>query len=379
VLAALGWALAGLLAGGAATAAESAEQPSDSRPAATQIAPAPESSLREEIGAPPVEVASRRPSVPAYIEAAPEPAPRLPDVSARPANHNADRFGTAPIDSDDFDYASLPGRLAEPSLRELWREGLDFERRGVLLESTRRYELIVGEVPEESYTYWRIARNYWRYGESLPLDEKLERTRYFELAQSWSGRGISIDPDCAPCMLWKFVSMGRKATTNGLWSAAGDVDEMSDLLSRGIALRPEHADDEGNATLGNLYYAGAVFYRVIPDWFWLRWLVGVRGDKELSLEYAREAVEISKVRVDYRVELGAVLLCLGTDKERPEAVAEGMRVLRSAQQLDDYLPTDHLDKSHAAVLVDSPEKACGYSRDGFIDFDEVLEESNVKR
>jgi hypothetical protein len=293
---------------------------------------------------------------------------------------NVNRWGTeASISDSDFDYSALPGRLSSDRLRPLWRDGLELERADRLVESAARYEIIVSEVPEQSYTYWRIARNYWRTGEGLPAESKDERIVYFELAESWAGRGISIDPECAPCMLWKFVSMGRQATTRGLMSAVGDVGEMDDLLTRGIELQPDHADNAGNATLGNLYYSGAVFYRVVPDWWWLKLFIGVSGDKERSLDYARRAVAISSLRVDYRVELGAVLLCVGVEEDRPEATLEGMGVLAEAQGLDDFLSTDYLDKAHAAILMESPEKACGYSRDGFIDLDSLEAEARTRR
>lgn len=287
--------------------------------------------------------------------------------------------GESAASLSSFDLAALPGRLSDPAFRRLWREGMGFELRERLLESARRYEVIAEQVPEESYTYWRISRNYWRHGELLPMEAKQERVHYFELAEEWAGRGIALDPDCAPCMLWKFVSMGRQATTKGLLTAVADAREMGHLLTRGIELRPLHSDGVGNTTLGNLYYAGAVFYRVIPDWFWLRWFIGVQGDRVRSLDYARRAVEIAEVRVDYRVELGAALLCLGTTDGRPAAIVEGSRVLEEAQGLVDYLGTDHLDKAHARILIDSPEKACSYSRDGFIDMDAVLEESKASR
>jgi len=305
-------------------------------------------------------------------------APHSVDAAPPPDSHRWGSLHTPETEGAKFDYDSLPGRLSSPNLRPLWGQGMDLERREALLESSRVYELIVGEVPEEAFTYWRLSRNYWRHGESLPVEAKEERVRYFELAESWAARGLSIDPDCAPCMLWKFTSMGRQATTKGLLTAVSDVREMQELLKRGIELKPDHADDEGNQTLGNLYYSGAVFYRVIPDWFWLRWFIGIRGDKELSVEYARKAVEIASVRVDYRVELGAALLCYGTDKARPAALEEGVAILEEARGLDFYLSTDHLDREHAGVLIKSPEKACGYSRDGFIDIDQVLDDSKKK-
>ncbi|MDG2334763.1 MAG: hypothetical protein P8Q97_11105 [Myxococcota bacterium] len=271
----------------------------------------------------------------------------------------------------NFNYLALPGRLSSPGLRGLWREGLDLERRGLLVASSRRYELIVTSVPEESYTYWRIARNYWRVGENQPLDRTAERGRYFDLSELWAARGLAVDPDCAACMLWKFVAMGRQATTRGLLTAVSDVREMDRLLGRGIELAPEHRDNDGNLTMANLYYAGSVFYRVVPEWRWLKWIIGVRGDKEKSLGYAREAVALSPVRVDYRVELGASLLCLGVEKDQPERLVEGRQILESSRRLDDFLSTDALDKRHAAILAQEPDKACGYSRDGFIDIDSL--------
>jgi hypothetical protein len=142
---------------------------------------------------------------------------------------------------------------------------------------------------------------------------------------------------------------------------------MDELLRRGIELAPSHRDNDGNITMGNLYYAGSVFYRVIPEWWWLKWVIGVRGDREKSLGYARSAVALSELRVDYRVELGATLLCLGIEEDVPEFVAEGVEVLEGARRLDDFLSTDALDKAHASALMRFPERACGYSRDGFID------------
>ena len=285
---------------------------------------------------------------------------------------DAGRWGGGPREAvENFDYEGLPGRLSDPSLRALWRQGLDLERRGHLLESARIYEAIAVLVPEESYTYWRTARNYWRAGENHPLDAKEERGHYFDLSESWAGQGLEVDRRCAECMLWKFVSMGRQATTRGLLTAVGDVREMDELIRRGIELAPSHRDNAGNITMGNLYYAGSVFYRVIPEWWWLKWVIGVRGDKQKSLAYSRSAVALSELRVDYRVELGATLLCIGTEEDAPELVTEGLAVLEAARRLDDFLSTDALDKKHALALMRSPERACGYSRDGFIDVEDL--------
>jgi len=304
--------------------------------------------------------------------------PEIPAVSLAPPPKAASTlWGSETATVENFDYDSLPGRLSDDEFRALWREGLSLERAERLLESAERYERIVAQVPEESFTYWRLARNYWRAGESLAPEAAEERLSYFKRAERWAARGISTDPDCAPCMLWQFVSMGRQATTEGIWTAAKNAKVMSQLLERGIELEPEHSDDSGNSVLGNLYYSGAVFYRFVPDSWWLKLLIGVRGDLDRSLHFIREAVEISDQRVDYRVELGTVLLCQGIRKKRPAAVAEGIEVLEAARRLPAYLSTDHLDLEHAGMLIERPELACGYSRDGFIDLEEVVERAKT--
>lgn len=310
--------------------------------------------------------------------ATPPAAIELPAVSlAPPATNTSTLWGRETMSVEAFDYEALPGRLSDPSFRSLWREGLELERAERLIESSERYERIVAQVPEESFTYWRLARNYWRTGESLPVEASEERLTYFKRAERWAARGIATDPDCAPCMLWQFVAMGRQATTEGIWTAARYAKEMSQLLERGIKLEPTHADDAGNSVLGNLYYSGAVFYRFVPDGWWTKLLIGVRGDLNRSLGFIRRAVAISEQRVDYRVELGTVLLCIGQRKNRPEAVAEGLEVLKEAQTLKPYLSTDFLDLQHAHTLIARPELACGYSRDGFVDMDEVAERAKV--
>jgi tetratricopeptide (TPR) repeat protein len=349
---------------------------------APSMAAAPDGrSVAERVGQPGAEGKAVASADRLTIQAHPtEPLASLPAVESAPAGVYSSQFGAVRLAEEaGFAYDELPGRLADPSLRRLWSEGIDLEQKEKLLESAQRYELIVAAVPEESFTYWRIARNYWRYGEGLAAEAKDERVRFFELAEDWAARGIAVDPQCAACMLWKFVAMGRQATTKGLMTAVGNVREMERMLRQGIELQPEDADFPGNSTLGNLYYAGAVFYRVIPDWFWLKWFVGVRGDKGRALEYIREAVELAPVRVDYQVELGAVLLCLGGEKRQPETVEEGMQVLEAARHLDPFLSTDHLDLSHAKILMDHPDTACGYSRDGFIDLKAVLHDVDEKR
>ena len=100
--------------------------------------------------------------------------------------------------------------------------------------------------------------------------------------------------------------------------------------------------------------------------------VGDHGNHRApAIRDARSAVAISAGRVDYQMELGAALICMGLRKDRPDAIAEGRLVVDRAMDLPVYLETDVIDKELGRILAEEPEKACGFSRDGFIDVEAV--------
>ncbi|HEY5659090.1 MAG TPA: hypothetical protein VIY27_14985 [Myxococcota bacterium] len=271
----------------------------------------------------------------------------------------------------DLEEPTLPAELhageQAPAIEALWIEGVAYEHREDLLESSRLYEAIAGMLPESAFIRWRISRNYWRCAERLPPDDKSARIHYFQLADEWATRALELDPNCGECILWKLASMGRLATTSGVIEAMHLASTIADMIDRGIALKPAHRDGRSNVTLANLYYAGAAFYRIVPDHFWAQWTIGVRGDKQRSLEYIRKAVAISEPRVDYQVELGAVLLCIGQERRDPERIEEGRRALQVAMALPYFQRTDPIDIEHARALMADPRRACSYSRDGWVE------------
>jgi len=266
-----------------------------------------------------------------------------------------------------FAITPMPAAYSSVELKRRWREGRDLELAEEFMAAARLHEALVADVPDSAYAYWKVSRNLWRYAERLPVDAKAERMALFEQSDAWAGRGLEVDPDCAPCMLWKFGAMGRIATTRGVMQSLTMGREMRGLLERAIALQPSFADTPENSTLGNLYYASAVFHRVVPEWTWLEWLFGVKGDLEHSLAMIRSAVDLAPRRIDYLVEYGAVLHCFADRKGEAWAGDEAQRVWARATELEPRIGTDAIDQEHARMLMGDPSKSCGYSRDGWID------------
>lgn len=250
-----------------------------------------------------------------------------------------------------------------------WERALRFEEEGALLESAALFEWIARSQPERSDACWRAARSHWRFGEQLALRGHEARFAYFELAERWAQEGLDRDPECGECYLWKYAGMGRMVEQRGMFWAARHCGQMRRLVDRGIELRPQHRDPNGNVTLANLYYASAVLYRMVPEWFWVRFVFGLRGDTELALDHIRRALDFSGDRVDYRVEHGAILLCMGVRRGQPERTREGLEVLETALALPPIYPTDPIDQAYARYLLAEPAEACGFSRMGFIDLE----------
>jgi hypothetical protein len=268
--------------------------------------------------------------------------------------------------------ARPPDHSKDPEVVRLWAQGLRCESEGDFLASSRAWEPITEKMPNESHPYWRIARNYLRYAQELPATQPDEQYRYYSLTEQWADRGLAVDPDCGECCLYKFAGLGKRLAVGSVISAARRAAELAKLLDRAMALRPSYRDNDWNSELGNLYYAAAAFYRVLPEWRWLGWVIGVRGDKRRALDYIRKANEISTGRVDYQVALGATLLCVGVDKNEPDLVGEGTRVLGRVASLPVRLESDPYDRKIAAALLSRPQRACGYTHHDWIDIDKEM-------
>lgn len=271
---------------------------------------------------------------------------------------------------DEPIFQALPG-TDDPETDALWRAGIELEQAGELVAASELYQKIADRLKTSPYPYWRMARNYVLHSKTYPKDVKEPQIHYLELADETADRGLELDEDCAECMLWKYAALGRLPTVKGLLSAAGDARTLARLIDRGIEITSADPSETSTATLANFYYASASFYRMVPDWFWLRWVFGVQGNKERALADARKAVAISEGRLDYKVELGAALLCFGSTKKHPESTKEGIQLLKRVQQLPPALPTDAPDQELAHVLIQSPGRACEFSRAGFLDVESV--------
>jgi len=76
------------------------------------------------------------------------------------------------------------------------------------------------------------------------------------------------------------------------------------------------------------------------------------------------------MRLDYRIEIGAQLLCLGETRDDAVRLERGKAVMRAARR---ETPTSEYEQRELAavrIMLAHPEKACGYSGDTWLEIDQ---------
>jgi tetratricopeptide (TPR) repeat protein len=255
----------------------------------------------------------------------------------------------------------------DPTLRSGWIAAHHLEYDHDYAAAAKTFERLFEKVPEDPHLAWRIARNYVLWGDLTRLEDSSGRRRLGQLAVSWAERGLGLDPDCAECCLYKFAGMGllirsQAAVFNVRWTRP-----IYQTLQACLENPPTFVHASGDHEAGNLYYAAARLYRLLPETRWARAVLGAGGDKELALEFSRRAFRISPGRIDYNAELAASSLCVGQQRNDPALRSVGLSLLADIERLSDVRPTDPRERDAAARLAADPDRACAYSRSEWSD------------
>jgi hypothetical protein len=256
--------------------------------------------------------------------------------------------------------------LLQPAFQERWGESVRLERSREYGAAAELRKGLAAELPENLHLHWRIARDSLRAAELLPLDEEKRREAFYEEALDWAQRGSSLDAGCGECCLYEFAARARLLAPAGALPSPRSLRRVATTLQRCLKYPPTWRDGPGESELGNLYYGAATFFRRLPRGRWLKWVAGVRGDRERAVALGRMALSLAPDRIDFHVELGASLLCLADERKDPEALAEGIAWLERAFELPERQPGDVTDRKRARAMLDDPTRSCDDSRIGFL-------------
>lgn len=209
--------------------------------------------------------------------------------------------------------------------------------------------------------YWMVAEAAFQLGASY-TDEKDRRyaRQIFVKGEDAAEKCLKIDPNHPICKLLLGAMIGKIASLDGIYSAVKKAERLEQLWLDVIRSKYNYNLGRGLSMQGSARYALGMFYRLVPDFFLVKWLFGVRGDIKKSIEYHREALAIDSPTSCGKIMLAASLFCSVSGDLKTSEGQEAMRHLREGK----HLPAKNLVTKACQNDIEKIEKdpgiACGY-------------------
>lgn len=226
--------------------------------------------------------------------------------------------------------------------------------------------------PEDVDLYWHISRFLFEIGERFDRnDTSVDKPAMYQEMLDWAEKGLEKDPEHLHLWFAKGVAKGRQSTTKGvlgmLWMLQDIEEAFLKVAESGYAYKAmgtgEHLPCHAYQTLG-------IFYRLVPDSWFVSMLAGTRGSLDKSLNWMNKANTCSPGRIGIMKELAITLQCIGTSNKDEESLNKADGILRAVLKMPPTTDTEVIDLKHVPLLLDDPKMACGYSRDGQQEQDE---------
>ena len=279
--------------------------------------------------------------------------------------------------------------IAVDAMKYPWEPGLDLP--GVVGPGSPHWDLEVlymsGEVkkgleqakaevaanPNDADLYWHIVRFMYEVGELFdPEDKTIDRDAFYSEMLEWCDKGLVVSPGNPHIRFGRGIAMGRLGTTRGILSSLGmalDIEQDWIAAAEGGLV---YATPDGKEILPcDNYQALGMYYRMVPDWWIVGVIAGVRGDMTKSVEWLEKADACSPNTIRNLKELGISQVCLGTKMGDVAMVQKGQGTLARASALPPRYEIEAIDVRHSAMVMSKPDMACEYSRDGQLKLDEA--------
>lgn len=230
----------------------------------------------------------------------------------------------------------------------------------------------VAKDPNDTDLYWHIVRFMFEKGESVPKSDKtFDKLAWYQEAMGVAEEGLKHKPD-DPHLLFAYgIATGRYGTTRGVLSSLFLADDVERAwLAAANSGYTYRSLNDGEVLPCDVDEGLGIFYRLVPDSWFVEKLAGTRGSMTKSVQWNQKADACLPNRIPVMKELGVSELCYGQKNHDDASIAAGKAELGRALGVPVKGPNDRVDLSHIAGLLADPSQACGYSRDGQQDLDE---------
>lgn len=208
---------------------------------------------------------------------------------------------------------------------------------------------------------WMVADAAFQLGASYSSEKDLPYARsVFVRGQKSAEKCIQMKADHPICQLFLGAMIGKIASIDGIFSSLKKAKLVEKLWLDVVNSKYNHRFGETASLQGNARYALGMFYRLVPDFFLMKWLFDVKGDIKKSVKYHKEAIAVDPPNPCSKIMLAAAMLCSVKGDTTEADGQEGLKHLRDARQMAAKSMVAKACQNDTTRLEKEPGKACGY-------------------
>jgi hypothetical protein len=215
--------------------------------------------------------------------------------------------------------------------------------------------------PEWVDGYWMVGSAAFQYG-SIFVDE-----RFHKQARKIFVTGLDVSRKCHQkwpqnpiCMNFLAALIGQVATIDGVFSSLKKGKEVERLWQTAINSKYNFNFTPEVSMQGSMRYGLGLFYRIVPDFFLLDWLFGIRGSLAKSIQYHKESISIDPTNPCADMMLAVALLCHSKDKRGDPETIEGHQLLDKLIASKHEMLIQQVCINDARKIKKDTGLACGY-------------------
>lgn len=189
---------------------------------------------------------------------------------------------------------------------------------------------IYHKYPNSTLLLSRMAAIYYKRGEAgfgKILDD-------YKKTVEFSKKCLKIEPKNGECWVIYGAGLGQYITGIGIFKTISHIREVHDAFEKAIRFTsrdPFPFGPRGMTSKSAAYIGITQFYRICPDWWIMKLITGIRGDKKKAYEYSKEIDPADFERADVKA---LAVLCYGASEKNTKIIKEGEAIIHDATKLD---------------------------------------------
>ncbi len=267
-------------------------------------------------------------------------------------------YQTYPYDGKPIDKHGELGKEWK-ELAAQWKDKVPPE--AVLKRQLELIEAISALEPNWVDGLWQAADASFQYGNTMTDPKDFPKARaLFAKGKSYSDRCLRIQPENPLCKFYLGVNVGKMASIDGIFASLKNAKLVERMWVETTESPYNHQFSEKTSLQGASRYALGMFYRLVPDFFLMKWLFDVKGDINKSVAYHRENLHYDSPNVCSKTMFAVSLVCEGKSDFSTPSGQQGLAQLREAKTLPVTSAVLAMCAKDLPRLEQNPKLACGY-------------------